>query len=96
MQVGTPRIQARTGQITDPPELVGKWTFEIHLTYIGGGEDKKVLQCPAYFETEAEAKTAMREAARVACEACEKMMGSEVSGNYLDLKSNAVRKWDET
>lgn len=89
-----PRIQGKVGQATEPPEVAGKWYFEMWLTSIGGGEgDSLGLFGP--WETEEQAKVELRRASQMAVETIEEKMDGKKSGKYIDMKTNSVRRWDK-
>lgn len=93
-----PRIRGRLAQIEDPPELKGKWAYEISMwDLIGetmiGGEPIKML---GPFDTEEEACRIGKEACRVCCDTVEEKTTGQKSGKYLDLKNGGVlHPWDE-
>lgn len=89
-----PRIQGKVGQATEPPEVVGKWFFEIWLTSIGGGPGESMGQFGPW-DSEAIAKQELEKAARLAVEAIETQVDGKASGEYIDMKTNQRRKWDE-
>lgn len=95
--IGVPRIQARTGQVTESPEdpsLIGKWSFEIHVSFMGSGQDKMVFPGPL-FDTEDEAKREMRKAAELVVREVSKKIKDADPEKYIDLKTNEVRNWQE-
>jgi len=91
-----PRISSRIGQAEEPPELRGKWFFEIFLTQLGEEIDlKNPIGTFGPFESEEEAKKESANACRLACEEFEKRTCGKVSGGYLDLKEGGKRKsWE--
>lgn len=87
------RIQARTGQIKDGPDK-GKWGFEVTLSAIGLEElGPPFLFGP--FETEPEAKIAMRESCKNITQKLEEMQTGKISGKYYDMKQKITRNWEE-
>jgi hypothetical protein len=90
-----PRIKGRVGQATEPPEVAGKWFFELFLTTLGGGTEMTPMGTFGPFDTELEAKTELKSAARMACEVIEKDISGTTSGKHIDMKTNEVRPWDE-
>ncbi len=89
-----PRIQGKVGQATEPEEFKGKFFFEIWLTTLGGEDKKRSLGQFGPFETEATAREALIGAVRHVSEECERLIAGEVSGQYIDMKTNSVRRWD--
>lgn len=89
-----PRIQGRVGEIESPPELAGRFTFEIFFSVIGQGDPEKVFQGPDYATYE-EAMRELRQACRAACEKIEMDIDGETSGKFIDMKTNHLRSWDE-
>ena len=83
-----PRIRGKVGQAVDPPDMVGKWFFEMWLTEIGGGEGKSLGQFGPW-ESEQIAKTELKRAAEIACKAI------EPGGDYVDMKTNEQRTWGD-
>lgn len=77
-----------------PPDIDGKYFFEVFLTLPGDGDGKKIGDFGPY-DTEDEAKRALREKCRDMCEFIEEKFGGGKSGQYLDMKTNEFRKWDE-
>lgn len=91
-----PRIRGRVGQAEEAGhEHNGKWFFELYFSVLGGGTDDKPLGVFGPYETEQEAKVALKGAAKMACEVVEKDATGTTSGKYLDLRTNEVRPWDE-
>ena len=91
-----PRIQGKVGQATEPPEFKDKWFFEMWLTSLGAGESGRTfLGQFGPWDTEAQAKTELKIAARVASEAIENEIAGKVSGKYIDMNTNETRSWDE-
>ena len=88
-----PRIQGKIGTVEDPPEFAGQFCFQLFLSTMGGGEPESLGQWGP-FKTEPEAKRAMMEMTRVACEAIEKSVDGKTSGKYIDMKDNTIKKWD--
>lgn len=88
-----PRIQGKVGKATEPPEVAGKWFFEMWLSELGGARcDSLGLFGP--WETEEVAQAELRRASQLACEAIEKAVDGKTSGKYVDIKSNLTRRWD--
>lgn len=89
-----PRIQGKVGQATAPEEMKGKWFFEIWLTSIGGGEGES-MGVFGPWASEAEAKAELQKAAQLAAQAAEKGLTGKISGQYIDMKTNSIRRWDK-
>lgn len=89
-----PRIQGRVGEIESPPELAGRFTFEVFLSFMGDGEPQKVFQGPDY-ATHEEAMKELRNACRICCEKIETDIDGKPSGKFIDMKTNHLRSWDE-
>ena len=91
-----PRIQGRVGTIEDPPELAGKFAFEIILSDIGGaGQIGDPIGPFGPFDTEAEAQRELRKACRTACEDISKKVPGGDPTKYFDMQQNKLRNWDE-
>lgn len=89
-----PRVCGRVGEIVDPVELRGRFTFEVFIGFIGHGEPEKIFNGPDY-ATESEAKTALLEASRLVCKKIEESFGVD-AGKFIDLKDNRLKSWDDT
>jgi len=89
-----PRIQGKVGQAdqTSDPEFRGKWFFTMWLSSIGGGEGSEIGQWGP-FNTEEEAKIALKECAQIACEAAGEKMHGYIPGKYIDMKDNTLKSW---
>lgn len=88
-----PRIRGKVGQATEPADVAGKWFFEMWLSQMGEGEGDS-LGMFGPFDTEEQAQAELRNACQLACEAIEKKMTGEISGHYIDMKSNELKKWE--
>ena len=89
-----PRIRGKVGQIETPIEDKDKWVFTVWLTAFGEGEGKE-LTTQGPFETEKEALQELKKCARKITEFYQKEYIGEISGKYLDMKTNEMRDWDE-
>lgn len=89
-----PRLRARVGEVEDPPEYKGQFCFEVFLTWPGEGEGRKLGDWGP-FKTEKLAKQKMREMVKEMSQLVEKEMTGDNSGQYLDMKTNEIRSWDE-
>lgn len=91
-----PRIQAKVGQIEDPPEFKDKWAFSIWVSSLGGatGNDEP-LKTIGPFDTKDEAHAEMQKAVRLVCEIAEKELTGKTSGAYIDMKTNMRIPWDK-
>lgn len=91
-----PRIRGRVGTAFDEKtnENLG-FTWELFIIVEAGEGDGDRFQCPKVFKTEAEAQASLMEACQMACEMFEKEFVGEVSGKFLDMKTNEVRRWDK-
>jgi hypothetical protein len=92
-----PRIRGRVGQASEPKEWAGKFAFEISMwTFDGETQIGDPFGPFGPYDTEAQAKDAMRRACQLASESIEQAMTGKVSGKYLDLKNGGVlRQWEE-
>lgn len=75
--------------------MVGKWFFEMWFTTIGGG-DGDSLGIFGPWETEKEAQAELRRASQLACETVQEKIEGKPSGQYVDMKTNTVRRWDRS
>jgi hypothetical protein len=91
--IGTPRIQARVGEIEDPPELKGKWTFEIILSILGT-DMRESFQCRKSFDTKEEAHQEMELEVQKITKIASEGVGSDPE-KYVDLKTGQLRNWKE-
>lgn len=90
-----PRIMGRVGRIEQPPELVGKWAFEIRVSLLGSGDGDSLGEWGP-FDTEEIAQTELVKACKLACEAAEEAAGLPPSGKYIDMKTNQLKPWDKS
>lgn len=89
-----PRLQAKCGQ-AEEGEHIGKWFCDIFISFFGQKTDDQPFCQLGPFESENIAKTKMKEACKLICEQLEKEMTGEISGKYIDIKTNETRSWDE-
>jgi hypothetical protein len=94
MAIDIPRIRGKVGQAFEPEEMKGKWFFEMWVTPVGGGEGAS-LGFFGPWDTEEKAKQELQVAARMACETIEKKVMGQVSGKYIDMKTNETMNWDK-
>lgn len=85
------RIRGRVGQAEDPPEMIGKWFAELEMAMLGEGNFKR-LATIGPFETESEAKKALKESAELAVKKTQEAFGVEPSGCHYDMKTNKLHK----
>lgn len=92
-----PRIRGRLAQFDEPKEWKDKWCFEISVwTFDGETQIGEPIGPFGPYETKAEAAQELKRAARLAAESCEKGLGFEPSGRFMDMKNGAiVRPWDD-
>lgn len=88
-----PRIQGKVGQATEPEEMKGKWFFLLKVGALGHGEPEEFGPIGPW-DSEEEAHKQLRHACRLLCEMFEKKIDGKVSGQYLDMKTNTMRRWD--
>lgn len=89
-----PRLQGKIGVLEEPPEWKGQFGFEIYLTFMGEGRGNRMgLWAP--FKTEQEARVELRKVSREMSETIEMEMTGKISGQYLDMKTNEMRNWEE-
>jgi hypothetical protein len=89
-----PRIRGKVGQIETPKEQKGKWAFTVWITSFGEGEGK-VVTTQGPFDTAKQALDELRKCARVVSEFYEKAFTGKVSGQFIDMKTNELRNWEE-
>lgn len=95
------RVRGRVGQITEheiEPDKIGKWGFEISFWdvnatkmfrepfLITGDKDNKP------YETKFEAQEALKEAAKLAVEIMQEMVGGPVTGEHYDMLKGGILK----
>lgn len=90
-----PRFQGRVGQASDPPEMRGKWFFTIWISILGHAEEAKEIGPIGPWDTEERAHRELQTAIRLMAEDYEKRTTGQVSGEYVDMKTNVRRKWGE-
>lgn len=89
-----PRITGKVGQIeaSDNPKLVGKWTFEMFVGPIGGDMPEKPFIDGFIFETEDDAKGALRMAVKMYVNDLAKRHGvPEDEAHVIDMKTNEIK-----
>lgn len=92
----TPRIRGRVGQITDPPELAGKWAFEIKVTNLAATKTFMDTGPLGDFATQEEALAALRKEVKRLSDSLQAGIDGHISGEYLDMKSGGtLRKWND-
>lgn len=90
-----PRIQGRVGQVEDPPDLKGKWAFEITVTILGT-DASDTFGPIGYWDTEATALQNLQDCVKMLVEKFEKDTTGNISGEYFDMKTNSRRRWDKS
>jgi hypothetical protein len=95
-QWAVPRIRCRSAEIIDPPELRGKWAFEVSLwDFYGERQIGEPFGPYGAFDTQAQAIEESKRCAQMICDDIVKSMGEEPTGRYLDMKNGGVvRKWE--
>lgn len=90
-----PRIRARVGQATEPPEMAGKYFVELSLWTLDGETligDWNI----GPWDTEEIAKKEMMRATQLVSQGIEKEMTGKMSDRYFDLKNGGVmRPWKD-
>lgn len=91
-----PRIRGRLAQYELPEEYKDKWCFEISVwTFDGEKQFGDPIGPIGPFDTEEIAKRELKLAVRIAAESCEKAMGQDPSGKFMDMKNGGiVRPWE--
>lgn len=92
---GTPRVQGKVGQVEDPPELKGRWSFYLKITFLGIPGEPIEYQCPETFDSELIAKAEMRDLSMSIIKRVQKEMGLEWTGNCFDLKNNRLVNYED-
>lgn len=90
-----PRFQGKVGQATDPPEVRGKWFFTVWISILGHAEEAKEIGPIGPWDSEARAQEELQTAIKHMAEDYEKRTTGQVSGEYVDMKTNVRRKWDD-
>lgn len=91
MSESIPRIRGKVGQAEPGQGVDGKWFFQLEMATLYGERVGEPFGYFGPYDTEKDAQTALKEAAKLACEACG---GS--SDSYLDMKNGGVmRPWVE-
>ncbi len=90
------RVRGRVGQITEPPDVAGRWAFEVLITDLGAENVLKSIGPLGDFATEKEAQDALRREVRFISETISGVMDGKPSGRYIDMKNGGiVREWME-
>lgn len=92
-----PRIRGSVGVIETPPEHKGKFAFSVWITELGGGMPDH--ESPDFgpigpYVSESEAKIKLMEFVKIISETIEKKIDGKVSGTYIDMKTNVLKRWD--
>lgn len=91
-----PRIQGRIGQAEPGQGVDGKFFFEIIFSEIMRGPIGDPMGPFGPFDTEKQALTEMRKAVKTCCDTLQLKMEGATNGEYFDMKTNSIRKWDES
>lgn len=94
--IAVPRIQGRVGQIEDPPELAGKWVFSLWMSFVGDGQPPRtLLENIGPYATRDIAMAELRLASKRAVEAAQEAVGMKSTGDYVDLKDNRTKNFND-
>jgi hypothetical protein len=93
--IGAPRIQGKVGQVEEPIELRGQWSFYLKISFLGTDLEPIEFQCPETWPTELKAKEAMRKLATDIVKDVQKKAGFEPTGDFIDFKTNRLNNWEK-
>lgn len=75
-------------------EKNGTWHWEVNVTILGSNDDGFLMGSVNSFTTKEEAIEDMKVAIKIGCDTIQKQVMGEVTGEYIDMKSNETLKWD--
>ena len=90
MSYPMPRVRARVGTCTEPPELAGKFAVEVSFWDLTGTERLGVMEPFGPFETEAQAKEEMRGIVDRVVKELQAAIGAHATGDVIDFKNGGV------
>lgn len=86
------RLKGATGEVAEPPEYAGKWTFEVKLLLDGHGDGEPLINYGTVLcDTEGEADKELEKAVGLALRELQKRLGVDPNGLCLDLKTNTFK-----
>ena len=88
-----PRIQGKVGQVEEPPEFKGKWSYCIWISVIGSDKDPIELQAPGCWDTKELALLALREKAKELVKDINKIATGKESEEFYDLNAKKNRDY---
>jgi len=77
-------------------EVEGGWSWEACVTFLGDNENILSFKSSNIFSTKEEAIKDMKEAIRIGCDAIQEKFMGEVTGNYIDMKTNETLNWNKS
>jgi hypothetical protein len=92
-----PRFRGKVGQIetSDDPSDIGKWVATLWMVAFGEPEtDENRLGMFGPYATKEEAHVALGKVTEAAVREFERQYIGKDSGQYIDMKTNEVRRWD--
>lgn len=84
-----PRFQGRA------IEKDGGWTFEFIVSMLGDDEHGEMFGCKIIYPTRDEAIEALKAAIQSAIKRLSENMPEVNPETYIDMKTNATRRWDK-
>lgn len=90
-----PRIQGKVGQVEEPLELKGKWSYCIWISVIGSDGELIEMQSPGVWDTQHLAMAALREKTNELIKEVNKIVTGEASADFYDLNAKKNRNYEK-
>ena len=95
-----PKVRGRSGQISDPPEWAGKWSWEIQVVIIAPPRPDSLLRTinswalepSRIFNTDAECKSDLEKEVVSLCAEINKQFGGTGKEGFLDMNDGMKHK----
>jgi hypothetical protein len=75
-------------------EVEGGWGWQFCVTFMGDGDEGLTIESKEVFKTKDVAIADMKRAIKEACDAIQESAQGHATGEYIDMKTNKLRKWD--
>lgn len=83
-----PRLQGNAIQAE------GGWSWQYFITFMGDGNEGLRVESTQFFTTKEDAIADMKKAMQEACNVIQEKLMGRVTGEYIDMKTNDLRRWD--
>lgn len=71
------------------------WSWEVFINFLGDNDNGMVINANLIFTSREDAITDMKKAIKMGCDIIQKEVMGEVTGNYIDMKTNETLNWDK-